>query len=97
MTVSSFTFCFGKSLFLFDADVSFVRQQKRNSVANDIFIYVLYFVPRSFPRYLEDLAMMTGYMGEIKSIEGLIVAAETLGGETIFFSLSGKKSNIFAL
>ncbi|KYN05808.1 PREDICTED: major facilitator superfamily domain-containing protein 6 [Cyphomyrmex costatus] len=40
--------------------------------------------------YLEDLAMATGYMGEIKLIEGLIVAAETLGGEIIFFSLSGK-------
>ncbi|XP_011261876.2 major facilitator superfamily domain-containing protein 6 [Camponotus floridanus] len=40
--------------------------------------------------YLEDLAMTTGYMGEIKLIEGLIVAAETLGGEIIFFSLSGK-------
>lgn len=35
--------------------------------------------------------MTTGYMGEIKLIEGLIVAAETLGGEIIFFSLSGKK------
>lgn len=33
---------------------------------------------------------MTGYMGEIKLIEGLIVAAETLGGEVIFFSLSGE-------
>ncbi|KAL6263024.1 hypothetical protein P5V15_005820 [Pogonomyrmex californicus] len=40
--------------------------------------------------YLEDLAMATGHMGEIKLIEGLIVAAETLGGEIIFFSLSGK-------
>ncbi|XP_011164629.1 major facilitator superfamily domain-containing protein 6 [Solenopsis invicta] len=40
--------------------------------------------------YLEDLAMATGYMGEIKLIEGLTVAAETLGGEIIFFSLSGK-------
>ncbi|KAG7200607.1 hypothetical protein KM043_001165 [Ampulex compressa] len=40
--------------------------------------------------YLEDLAMATGYMGEIKLIEGLTVAAETLGGEVIFFSLSGK-------
>ncbi|XP_020278961.1 major facilitator superfamily domain-containing protein 6 isoform X2 [Pseudomyrmex gracilis] len=40
--------------------------------------------------YLEDLAMATGYIGEIKLIEGLIVAAETLGGEIIFFSLSGK-------
>lgn len=34
--------------------------------------------------------MATGYMGEIKLIEGLIVAAQTLGGEIIFFSLSGK-------
>ncbi|XP_076242063.1 major facilitator superfamily domain-containing protein 6 [Calliopsis andreniformis] len=40
--------------------------------------------------YLEDLAIATGHMGEIKLIEGLIVAAETLGGEVIFFSLSGK-------
>lgn len=40
--------------------------------------------------YLEDLAMATGYMSEIKLIEGLIVAAQTLGGEIIFFSLSGK-------
>lgn len=42
-----------------------------------------------FNRYLEDLALATGYMNEIKLIEGLIVAAETLGGEVIFFSLSG--------
>ncbi|XP_026827205.1 major facilitator superfamily domain-containing protein 6 isoform X2 [Ooceraea biroi] len=40
--------------------------------------------------YLEDLAAATGYMSEIKLIEGLTVAAETLGGEIIFFSLSGK-------
>ncbi|CAK9808396.1 Major facilitator superfamily domain-containing protein 6 [Anthophora quadrimaculata] len=40
--------------------------------------------------YLEDLAIATGYMKEIKLIEGLIVAAETLGGEVIFFSFSGK-------
>ncbi|XP_015598871.1 major facilitator superfamily domain-containing protein 6 [Cephus cinctus] len=40
--------------------------------------------------YLEDLAKATGYMSQIKLIEGLIVAAETLGGEVIFFSLSGK-------
>lgn len=40
-------------------------------------------------RYLEDLAMATGHMREIKLIEGLTVAAETLGGEIIFFSLSG--------
>lgn len=42
-----------------------------------------------FNRYLEDLAVATGHMNEIKLIEGLIVAAETLGGEVIFFSLSG--------
>ncbi|XP_015434895.1 PREDICTED: major facilitator superfamily domain-containing protein 6 [Dufourea novaeangliae] len=40
--------------------------------------------------YLEDLALATGHMSKIKLIEGLIVAAETLGGEVIFFSLSGK-------
>lgn len=40
--------------------------------------------------YLEDLAMATSHMREIKLIEGLIVAAETLGGEVIFFSMSGK-------
>lgn len=42
-----------------------------------------------FTRYLEDLAMATGYMSEIKLIEGLTVAAETLGGEIICFSFSG--------
>lgn len=40
--------------------------------------------------YVEDLAATTGDMDQIKLIEGLIVAAETLGGEVIFFSLSGK-------
>ncbi|XP_033207938.1 major facilitator superfamily domain-containing protein 6-A [Belonocnema kinseyi] len=40
--------------------------------------------------YLEDLASATGYMPQIKFIEGLVVAAETLGGEVIFFSFSGK-------
>ncbi|XP_023287706.1 major facilitator superfamily domain-containing protein 6 isoform X2 [Orussus abietinus] len=40
--------------------------------------------------YIEDLAIATNYMNEIKLIEGLIVAAETLGGEVIFFTFSGK-------
>lgn len=40
--------------------------------------------------YLEDLAAATGHMHQIKLIEGFVVAAETLGGEVIFFSLSGK-------
>ncbi|XP_076630377.1 major facilitator superfamily domain-containing protein 6 isoform X2 [Colletes latitarsis] len=40
--------------------------------------------------YLEDLAKVTGHMNEINLIEGLTVAAETLGGEVIFFSFSGK-------
>lgn len=34
--------------------------------------------------------MTTNCMSKIKLIEGLIVAAETLGGEVIFFSFSGK-------
>ncbi|XP_044737446.1 major facilitator superfamily domain-containing protein 6 [Chrysoperla carnea] len=40
--------------------------------------------------YLEDLAAATGYAHNIKLLEGLTVAAETLGGEVLFFSLSGK-------
>lgn len=51
----------------------------------------------SFTRYLEDLAMATGYMSEIKLIEGLTTAAETLGGEIIFFSLSGNVYLVFTL
>lgn len=39
--------------------------------------------------YVEDLACVTNHMERIKLIEGLIVAAETLGGEVIFFSFSG--------
>ncbi|KAL7300046.1 hypothetical protein TKK_0007056 [Trichogramma kaykai] len=40
--------------------------------------------------YMEDLAKSTGYTHDIKLIEGVTVFAETLGGEIIFFSLSGK-------
>lgn len=41
-------------------------------------------------RFLEDLAIGTDQMKHIKVLEGLTVAAETLGGEIIFFLLSGK-------
>ncbi|XP_025990967.2 major facilitator superfamily domain-containing protein 6-A [Solenopsis invicta] len=40
--------------------------------------------------YLEDLALETSYINKIKSIEGLIIAAQNLGGEVTFFFLSGK-------
>ncbi|XP_016843921.1 major facilitator superfamily domain-containing protein 6 [Nasonia vitripennis] len=40
--------------------------------------------------HMEDLAKDTGYMHEIKLIEGLTVFAETIGGEVIFFTFSGK-------
>ncbi|PSN39063.1 hypothetical protein C0J52_10097 [Blattella germanica] len=40
--------------------------------------------------YLEDLAQMTGEMENIKLLEGITVAVETLVGEVIFFMLSGK-------
>ncbi|XP_025074837.1 uncharacterized protein LOC105430126 [Pogonomyrmex barbatus] len=43
-----------------------------------------------FIRYVEDLAMMTGYMSEVKLIEGLIVAAAFLGSKIIFFFMAGK-------
>ncbi|KAJ4431529.1 hypothetical protein ANN_20127 [Periplaneta americana] len=40
--------------------------------------------------YLEDLAQVTGEMSNIKLLEGITVAVETLVGEVIFFMLSGK-------
>ncbi|XP_077266793.1 major facilitator superfamily domain-containing protein 6-like [Temnothorax americanus] len=40
--------------------------------------------------YLEDLAIGTGYMNKIKLIEGLVVTAETFGGEITFLFFSGK-------
>ncbi|XP_034235432.1 major facilitator superfamily domain-containing protein 6 [Thrips palmi] len=40
--------------------------------------------------YLEDLAQTSGAMAHVKLIEGLVIAAETLGGEVIFFSYAGK-------
>lgn len=43
--------------------------------------------------YVEDLAT-TANTHNIKLLEGLIVAAETLGGEVVFFSISGNKSNL---
>ncbi|XP_066599313.1 major facilitator superfamily domain-containing protein 6 isoform X2 [Prorops nasuta] len=52
-------------------------------ILDSLLIYFLFW-------YLEDVAFQTGYMADVKLIEGLIVAAETLGGETIFFSFSGK-------
>ena len=42
-------------------------------------------------RYLEDLALATGTMAKIKFLEGLTIAAETLGGEVVFFPLSGEE------
>lgn len=41
-------------------------------------------------RYLEELATETGHTHHIKLLEGIIVATETLGGEVLFFSVSGK-------
>lgn len=40
--------------------------------------------------YLEEVAKETGFMDSIKLIEGCVVAAECLGGEILFFLISGK-------
>ncbi|XP_018392091.1 PREDICTED: major facilitator superfamily domain-containing protein 6-like [Cyphomyrmex costatus] len=40
--------------------------------------------------YVEDLAVTTNYMSNIKLIEGLITMTETFGGEVISFFFSGK-------
>ncbi|CAH0559127.1 unnamed protein product [Brassicogethes aeneus] len=51
-------------------------------ILDSLIIYFLFW-------YVEDLALKTNTTN-IKLLEGLIVAAETLGGEVIFFSISGK-------
>lgn len=40
--------------------------------------------------FLEEVAEQTGHMASIKLIEGCVVAAECLGGEILFFLISGK-------
>lgn len=40
--------------------------------------------------HLEEVAERTGYMESIKLIEGCVVAAECLGGEILFFLVSGE-------
>lgn len=40
--------------------------------------------------HLEEVAQETGFTSSIKLIEGCVVAAECLGGEIIFFLISGK-------
>ena len=39
--------------------------------------------------HLEEVALKTGYIDSIKLIEGCVVAAECLGGEILFFLISG--------
>ncbi|CAH1959220.1 unnamed protein product [Acanthoscelides obtectus] len=51
-------------------------------IVDSFIIYYLFW-------YVEDFAKQTGTTN-IKLLEGLILAAETLGGEVIFFSLAGK-------
>lgn len=40
--------------------------------------------------HLEEVARESGYMSSIKLIEGCVVAAECLGGEILFFLISGR-------
>lgn len=40
--------------------------------------------------HLENVAVISNHMGSIKLIEGCVVAAECLGGEILFFLISGK-------
>ncbi|XP_024881513.1 uncharacterized protein LOC112460848 [Temnothorax curvispinosus] len=55
------------------------------------FAGIQYTIKRNFLLwYLEDLAIATGYMNKVKLIEGLVIAAETFGGEVLFLFFSGK-------
>lgn len=44
-------------------------------------------------RYLEDLAAATGFTSNIKLLQGITVAVETLCGEVIMFALSGENAH----
>lgn len=59
------------------------------TIAGIIDSYLIYFLFW----YIEDLAEQTDFMSQIKLIEGLVIAAQTLGGEVIAFLLSGNKIN----
>lgn len=59
------------------------------TIAGIIDSFIIYFMFW----HLEEVAAETGYMGSIKLIEGCVVAAECLGGEIIFFLISGRILN----
>lgn len=42
-----------------------------------------------FSRFMEDIAIETNQYGNIKFLEGLTIAAESFGGEILFFAISG--------
>lgn len=56
------------------------------TIAGIIDSFIIYFMFW----HLEDVALETGYMNQIKLIEGCVVAAECLCGEIPIFILSGK-------
>ncbi|PNF40182.1 hypothetical protein B7P43_G08260 [Cryptotermes secundus] len=63
--------------------VVFLTFATLSGVIDSFIVYFLFW-------YLEDLAQVTGDMDNIKLLEGITVAVETLVGEVIFFMLSGK-------
>ncbi|XP_023165159.2 major facilitator superfamily domain-containing protein 6 [Drosophila hydei] len=56
------------------------------TIAGIIDSFIIYFMFW----HVEEVAAETGYMADIKLIEGLVVAAECLAGEVPFFFYSGK-------
>lgn len=52
-------------------------------VMDSFIIYYLFW-------YMEELAEIAGYHQHIKLLEGLTIAAESFGGEVLFFLISGK-------
>ncbi|KAL7738579.1 hypothetical protein ACLKA6_006878 [Drosophila palustris] len=56
------------------------------TIAGIIDSFIIYFMFW----HVEEVAAQTGYMPDIKLIEGLVVAAECLAGEVPFFFYSGK-------
>lgn len=81
------------------SDVSIVTEMKKLLKQRPIAVFLVFatiagiidsFIIYYMFWHLEEVAATGPYMSSIKLIEGLVVAAECLGGEILFFSISGK-------
>lgn len=81
------------------SDVSIIREMKKLLKQSEIATFLVFatiagiidsFIIYYMFWHLEDVAAAGPHASSIKLIEGCVVAAECLGGEILFFSISGK-------